>query len=140
MSCRNLQGLPERRSISPVGLEPESEIPCIDPSGGWFRKKCVRNRDRVWTKRSSVEEDELVEDVAQQDRDGADPEVRSAAEERSLAAVPSRARQTSGRQEALEARKLVWLEMAGREATGTTLEIATAASLKLCSFVHERGG
>ena len=37
MSCRNLLGLPERRSSYPDGLETESGIPCIDPrGGGWF--------------------------------------------------------------------------------------------------------
>ena len=37
MSCRNLLGLPQRRSIFPDGLETESGIPCIDPGGcGWF--------------------------------------------------------------------------------------------------------
>ena len=37
MSCRNLLGLPGRRSTFPDGLETESGIPCIDPrGGGWF--------------------------------------------------------------------------------------------------------
>ena len=37
MSCRNLLGLPERRSTFPGGLETESLIPCIDlDGGGWF--------------------------------------------------------------------------------------------------------
>ena len=37
MSCRNLLGLLDRRSTFLDGLETESEIPCIDPSGGgWF--------------------------------------------------------------------------------------------------------
>ena len=37
MSCRNLLGLPQRRSTFPDGLETESGIPCTDPSGGgWF--------------------------------------------------------------------------------------------------------
>ena len=37
MSCRNLLGVPERRSTFPDGLEKESGIPCIDPGGGgWF--------------------------------------------------------------------------------------------------------
>ena len=37
ISCRNLLGLPERRSTLPDGLETESEIHCNDPGGGvWF--------------------------------------------------------------------------------------------------------
>ena len=37
MSCRNILGLLDRRSTFLDGLETESEIPCIDPSGGgWF--------------------------------------------------------------------------------------------------------
>ena len=37
MSCRDLLGLPERRLTFRDGLETESGIPCIDPSGaGWF--------------------------------------------------------------------------------------------------------
>ena len=37
MSCRNLLGMPERRSVFPDGPETESGITCIDPGGGgWF--------------------------------------------------------------------------------------------------------
>ena len=37
MSCRNLLGLPQRRSTFPDRLETESGIPCIDSGGGGFR-------------------------------------------------------------------------------------------------------
>ena len=37
MSCRNLLGLPQRRSNFLDGLDTEPGIPCIDPGGGgWF--------------------------------------------------------------------------------------------------------
>ena len=45
MSCRNLLGLPDRRSIFPDGQETESGIPCIDPGGGgWFGQVAEQSR------------------------------------------------------------------------------------------------
>ena len=35
-SCRNLLGMPERRSTFPRGMETELGISFIDPDGGWF--------------------------------------------------------------------------------------------------------
>ena len=44
MSCRNLLGLPERRSTLPDGLETESEIHCNDPGGGvWFGRRAEQS-------------------------------------------------------------------------------------------------